>query len=233
MIDHIYTSKCSNTGGVHPGTVNEYKLRESRAAAALHLSQILEQTSRRASITAEQIAAIQPRSEQGSVAEYESTIGGGVTLLDDDVPTGNSMQGALAPAGASKGESTPTKPAVSSWPTLGEAASIGSTQENSMIEGLDTLHIGTSNGVRPPQRVRGFKSTGWADTPFSENKPTPVKGEWTAPTMPDYRKNFLPSASGPEKLIRTDWDFMKFERHGVDNNFHCPFVACGYVEPGI
>lgn len=218
MIDHIYYSKCSNKGGVSAGEVNELKLREGRATAALYMDQM----SHEANTTAAQIAALQP-SMQGSVAGYESTAGGGV-LLDEDNPTGDSMQEALVPAGANVGDSS-AKTEDHAWPTIGE----------SLADGVDAMRIGCSKGVNPQTvpRLRGFKAPGWAHTESPERKPTPLKGEWTAPTMPDYRKNMLPSQSGLESIIRTDWDFMRFERHGADNNFHCPFAACGYVDSSI
>lgn len=174
------------------------------------MNQIIQQ----ASTTAREIAAMQP-SAQGSIADYESTVGGGINLLDEDNLESDSMQGALAPAGASHVNTTP-KPGPNLWPTVSE----------SLAQGFDTFHIGSSKEPIPQARLRGHKSAGWADTPFEVEKPTPVKGEWTTPTMPDYRRNFLPSEIGAEHVLRTDWDFMHFERHPLDNNYHCPFTAC-------
>ncbi|KAK4692966.1 hypothetical protein P7C71_g4336, partial [Lecanoromycetidae sp. Uapishka_2] len=217
LIDHIYHNKCSNKGGSMKGQLNELTLRESRATAALYMDQIAHQKS----TTARDIAALQ-RSAQGSIADYESTAGGGVNLLvDDDIPKGNMMQRPLAPAGTLQGQDAP-KPDTNPWPTVGE----------SLVQGLDAMQVGGSKGNMPQPRVRGHKSAGWADTPFAVEKPTPIKGDWTAPTMPDYRNNFLPSQVGAENVLRTDWDFMRFEKHPIDNNYHCPFTACGsaYVD---
>lgn len=177
----------------------------------------MDQITQQASTTARDIAAMQP-SAQGSITDYESTVGGGVTLLDQDVQSENGMQGALAPVGASRGEPVPQS-GSNPWPTVSE----------SLAQDLNAMHVGSSKGLAPQPRVGGHKSAGWADTPFAVAKPTPVKGEWSTPTMPDYRRNFLPSQSGAAHVLRTDWDFMRFEKHPIDSNYHCPFTACGYV----
>ena len=214
LIDHIYYNKCSNKGGAQPGKVNEFTLRENRVYAALDLDR---KSHRRSTIAAE-IAQMQP-SMRGFVAEYASTDDGGVGLLDSANPDADSMPGALLP-GENEGDVTST-PAPddpidpNKWPTIGEG----------LAKGIDAMRIVSSNSTLP--RVRGFKSRGIFLQEDALAKPMPKKGDWTAPTMPDYRTSFLPGQQGRELIVRTDWDFLIFERHGVDNMFHCPFIHCG------
>ena len=227
MIDHIYNNKCRVRGGLISAKVNQNTIREYRAAAALHLDAI----SHRPSTTGAEIAAIQPQSERGTSFVDNSEGGVRLNLMDDDIPYGHLTARELSRAGdlnTSDVESTiaftgtegptfddgePGLRAISG--DMGQ----GTVSGGGVIEGLQNLRMESSTADPSGKQA-------WSAKLFPGAKPTPVTGGWTAPTTPTYRKNILPSDSGSEPLIRTDWDSLELERDPVDDLYHCPFSQC-------
>ena len=226
LIDHIYNNKCRDRRGFIAEKVNQNTLREYRAAAALHLDAI----SNRPSTTGQEIAAMQPQSERGTSFVDNSEGGVRLNLMDDDTPYGHLTARSLSRAGesstsddestaASNGTERPNfddglQPLALSGDT-GE----GTVVEGGVIQGLQALRIKSSTDVVPGKEA-------WAAKLFPGAKPTPVIGGWTAPTMPKYHRDIMPSESGTEYGIRTDWDNLALERDTVDDMYHCPFSKC-------
>lgn len=221
-----------------PEQVRNETFRANRATAALYMDRAAHQPS----TTSQLIAAIQPPSENGTLLDYSSD-GGGVSLephlLDADVPSMRSIAAApllasdgsattaSSPTVSNSGSETPTREVNPEWPTMGMVAGMVKNKGQSVIQGLETLNVGNSKGSLPRPAPTVAKSTGWAAALFPDSKPTPVTGDYVAPpTMVDYRRAILPGEEGREHLIATDWDHMRYERHIVDGNYHCPFSRC-------
>lgn len=225
MIDHIYNNKCRDRRGFIAEKVNQNTLREYRAAAALHLDAI----SNRPSTTGEEIAAIQPQSERGTSFVDNSEGGVRLNLMDDDTPFGHLTARALSregELGLSDVESTVASHGTEHRPTSDDegpapAISGDTTKGSGVIEGLQALRMASPTETVPTKQA-------WAAKLFPGAKPTPVTGGWTAPTStrPDYRRNVLPSETGSDYRMRTDWDNLKMERDIVDDLYHCPFTKC-------
>lgn len=232
LIAHIYANQCNNRGGGLSNGVNELKIRETRAAAALHMNQLLN----RPSETGALIAAMQP-SETGDFQSVDGSVGGVAltpSFLDADIPNSENIEAASTMAGTlnvgddgqntvkDRGSVGPNMPDTADWPTVEDSKAKGKKNQGSVIQGLGALTVRDFNGSGP-------KSPGLSEALIPGIKPIPAIGEWTAPTMPDFRRNIVPSQSGSQHIIRTDWDAMKFERHGLDGHYHCPFTGCKYV----
>ncbi|KAL2037468.1 hypothetical protein N7G274_009749 [Stereocaulon virgatum] len=234
LVAHIYANQCTNRGGGLSNSVNELKIRESRAAAALHINQLLN----RPSETGALIAAMQP-SETGDFQSINGSVGGVAltpSYLDADIPNSENIEAASTMTGTSNVGDDGQSPVrgrgsvglkmvdTVDWPTVEDSKAMGKKKERSVIQGLGALTMRDSNGSGP--------KTGGSEAHIPGIKPIPAIGEWTAPTMPDFRRNIIPSESGSEHIIRTDWDAMKFERHGLDGHYHCPFTGCkaNYLE---
>ena len=231
LIDHIYNNKCRDRRGFIPEKVNQDIIRQLRAQAALHLDAIRS----RPSTTGAEIAAMQPQSERGTSFVDNSEGGVRLNLMDDDTPYGHLTARALSRAEdsdlidmgsttASDGTERPTfdddEPGL---PVNSGELNKGNASGGGVIEGLQALQVGASS-ARPP-----MEKPAWAATLFPEAKPTPVVGGWTAPTTPNWGKNFVPPASNIsdiENRYRTDWDNFRFERSPVDGLYHCPFTTC-------
>lgn len=231
LIDHIYNNKCRDRSGFIPEKVNQDTIRQFRAQAALHLDAIRS----RPSTTGAEIAAMQPQSERGTSFVDNSEGGVRLNLMDDDTPYGHLTARALSRAEdsdlidmgsttASDGTERPTfdddEPGL-----LADAGGMskGNVSGDGVIEGLQALQVEASS-ARPP-----LEKPAWSAKLFPEAKPTPVVGGWTAPTTPNWGKNFVPPASNisdMENRVRTDWDNFRFERSPVDGLFHCPFAKC-------
>lgn len=227
MIDHVYNNKCRDRRGFIAEKVNQNVIREYRATAALHLDAICH----RPSTIGEEIAAMQPQSERGTSFVDNSEGGVRLNIMDDNTPYGHLTARALSRAGnsdlsdvdstiASNGTERPTfdddEPRL---PAISGDMSKGKVSEGGVIEGLQALRLGSSPTVPPPKQA-------WTGKLFPGAKPTPVTGGWIAPTTPDYRRNILPSQTGTENLVRTDWDNLALERDSVDDTYHCPFSNC-------
>lgn len=174
----------------------------------------MDEMSHRPSNTGALIAAMQP-SEAGDHQSVDESVGGVVltpNFMDDDTPYGGTVEAASTLTGASNTD----------WLTVEESKTKGKKKEESLIQGLGALTVSDSSGPVSDPKASALYI-----------KPTPILGEWGAPTMPDYRRNILPSESGSQHLIRTDWDNMQFERHGLDGMYYCPFATCKYVSKGL
>ena len=234
LIAHIYANQCDNRGGGLSNSVNELKIRETRAAAALHMNQLLN----RPSETGALIAAMQP-SETGDFRSVDGSAGGVAltpSYLDADIPNSENVAASTIMRTSNVGDDGqttfkdggsvgPNMADIVDWPTVEDSKVMGKKKEGSVIQGLGALTVRDSNGS-------GLKSPGLSEALIPGIKPIPEIGEWTAPTMPDFRRNIVPSESGSLHIIRTDWDAMKFERHGLDGHYHCPFTGCKYVWSG-
>ncbi|CAF9918710.1 MAG: hypothetical protein ALECFALPRED_000791 [Alectoria fallacina] len=227
LIDHIYNNRCRDRRGFIAEKVNQNILREYRAAAALHLDAI----SHRPSTIGAEIAAMQPQSERGTSFVDNSEGGVRLNLMDDDIVIGHLTARDLSRAGdldpsdvestnASDGTDRPTfdddEPGL---PGISGDMSKGNVPGGGVIEGLQALRLEPSAAVPSGKQA-------WTAKLFPGAKPTPVIGGWSAPTSPDYRRNILPSESGTEYRIRTDWDNLALERDTVDDTYHCPFSKC-------
>lgn len=227
MIDHIYNNKCRDRRGFIAEKVNQDIIRRYRAHAALHLDTI----SNRPSTTGAEIAAMQPQSERGTSFVDNSEGGVRLNLMDDDTPYGHLTARALSRAedsglddveltNPSDGTERPTfdddEPGL---PAISGEISKGNVSGGGVIEGLQALRMGPSSASPSEKQA-------WAAKLFPGAKPTPVIGGWTAPTAPNYRGSVLPSDSGMEYDIRTDWDSLRMERNPVDDLYHCPFPRC-------
>ena len=154
-----------------------------------------------------------------------------LNLMDDDIPYGHRTARALSRAGeldlidvqstiASNETEHPTfddggpdVPAISGEKREGKVSGSG------VIEGLQALRVEPSTAVVPGKQA-------WSAKLFPGAKPTPVTGGWTAPATPNPRRSIVPSESGTEHRIRTDWDNLALERDSVDDLYHCPFSKC-------
>ncbi len=232
LVAHIYGNQCKTRDGDVSKRINELKIRESRAAAAVFMDKV----SHRPSNTSALIAAMQPP-EIGDGQSLAQSVDGGVPvthhLMDDDthdnrsteLPSallegpetthGESYTLTLAESGASAGI-TGTE-----WPTIGQSMEKGKSKEENVIQGLSALKIGSSDG---PQ----LKDPAHAKALTKPEKPMPKIGQWPEPSMPDYRRNMIPSESGSQHVIRTDWDAFQFVRN-FNGEYDCPFVECKYV----
>lgn len=227
LINHIYNNKCRDRRGFISEKVNQNTIREYRAAAALHLDAICH----RPSTTGAEIAAMQPQSERGTSFVDNSEGGVRLNLMDDRTPYGHLTARALSRAGdsdpsdvestiASTGTEHPTfdddGPGL---PAISGDTSKDSVSGGGVIEGLQALRVESSTAVPSGKQA-------WTAKLFPGAKPTPVTGGWTAPTTPDFRRSILPSESGSEHRIRTDWDTLELERDLADDMYHCPFFQC-------
>ena len=234
LVAHIYGNQCKTRDGDVSKRINELKIRESRAAAAVFMDKV----SHRPSNTGALIAAMQPP-EIGDGQSSAHSVDGGVPvtdhLMDDNTPddTSTRLPSALirAPETA-HGESYTIAVAESGasarvmdteWPTIGQSVQKGKGKEENVIEGLSALKIGPSDGLQ-------LKDPAHAVALTKHEKPMPKIGHWPEPSMPDYRRNMIPSESGSQHIIRTDWDPFEFVRN-FNGEYDCPFVACKYVSP--
>lgn len=210
----------------------ELDIRAMRAAAAVHMDKV----SHRPSNTAALIAAMQPP-EIGDGQSTTQSINGGVPvpshLMDDDSPDDKSTRLPSALIEAPKtahGQSdtmtltesgAPAGVIETEWPTIEQSLQKGKGKEENVIQGLSALNIGPSGSpqLRDPANAKALTM---------HEKTMPKIGPWPEPSMPDYRRNMNSSDSGPEHLIRTDWDAFEFVRN-FSGEFDCPFVACPYV----
>ena len=227
LIDHIYNNKCRDRRGFIAEKVNQNTIREYRAAAALHLDAI----SNRPSTTGAEIAAMQPQSERGTSFVDNSEGGVRLNIMDADVPIGHLTARSLSRAGdmelsdvdsttASDGTERPTfddpEPGL---PAISGEINKSNVTGGGVIEGLQAIRLRNSPAVPSGKQA-------WSAKLFPGAKSTPVTGGWTAPTMPDIRRNIMPSESGSEFRIRTDWDNLGLARDPVDDLYHCPFSNC-------
>lgn len=228
LIDHIYNNKCRDRRGFIAEKVNQDTIRAYRAAAALHLDAICE----RPSTTGAEIAAMQPQSERGTSFVDNSEGGVRLNIMDDNIPYGHLTARSISRAAesdqsdvestiASNGTEHPTfDEREPGSPDLAGDLSNGKVLGGGVIEGLQALRM-----MEPSTAVPSGKQA-WSAKLFPGAKPTPVTGGWTAPTKPDKLKIVLPSASGTDYGIRTDWDNIALERDPVDDMYHCPFTKC-------
>ena len=232
LVAHIYGNRCKTRDGDVSRRINELKFRESRAAAAVFMDKV----SHRPSNTSALIAAMQPP-EIGDGQSTAQSVDGGVPvnhhLLDDNILHDRSTDLPLALIEApesSHGESYTVTVAESGasarvmdteWPTIGQGVQKGKSKEENVIEGLSALNIGHSDGLQ-------LKDPAHARSLTMLEKPMPKIGQWPEPSMPDYRRNMIPSESGSQHLIRTDWDAFQFVRN-FNGEYECPFIACKYV----
>lgn len=201
--------------------INELKIRESRAAAAVFMDRV----SHRPSNTSALIAAMQPPETEDGLSTAQSVDGGvPVThyLMDDDNHEDTST---------GLGESytvTAAEPEAlaglrdEEWPMIGQSMQKGKGKEESVIQGLSAVKIAPSDSLQlkdPPVNAKALTKS---------EKPMPKIGQWSEPTMPDHRSNMIPSESGPQNTIRTDWDAFEFVRN-FNGYYDCPFVECKYV----
>ena len=231
LVAHIYGNHCKTRDGDVSNRINELKIRESRAAAAVFMDRV----SHRPSNTSALIAAMQPPEPDGlSTAQ---SVDGGVPvthhLMDDNTHDDEStaLPSALIEGPETvHGESytvTAAEPGASAgvsdeeWPTVGQSMQKGKGKEKSVIQGLGELKISPSDSLhlRDPPNAKALTKP---------EKPMPKIGQWSKPTMPDHRRNILPSESGSQHIIRTDWDAFEFVRN-FNGEYDCPFVECMYV----
>lgn len=230
LVAHIYGNHCKTRDGDVSRRINELKIRESRAAAAVFMDRV----SHRPSNTSALIAAMQPPETADGLSAAQSVDGGvPVThyLMDDDTHDDRStaLPSALIEGPETDhGESytvTVAEPRASDglrdeeWPAVGQSMQKGKSKEENVIQGLDALKIGPSDSLqlREPGNAKALVE-----------KPMPSIGQWPEPTMRDHRRNILPSESGSQHIIRTDWDAFQFVRN-FNDYYDCPFVECKYV----
>ena len=232
LIAHIHEGRCNSRRGQNAERLTQFDLLGNRARAALYMDEM----SHRPSNTGALIAAMQP-SEAGGYQSVDESVGGTAltpNFMDDDTPYGGTIEAASNLTGApnltegeqstveDEGSVAPNMVDTIDWPTVEESKTKGKKKEESVTQGLGALTLRDSSGpVSDPKASALYV------------KPTPIIGDWGAPTMPDYRRNILPSESGSQHLIRTDWDNMQFERHGLDGMYYCPFTTCKYVSKGL
>ena len=209
LIDHIYNNKCRDRHGFIAENVNQNTIREYRATAALHLDFI----SNRPSTIGAEIAAMQPQSERDTSFVDNSEGGVRLNLMDDDEPYGH-----LTARSLSRGGDLSDRSDVESTIASGKINE-GNVLGGNVIEGLQALRVESSIAVPSGKQA-------WSAKLFPGAKPTPVIGGWTASATPNFRKTVLPSESGTEHQIRTDWDTLALERDPVDDLYHCPFSKC-------
>ena len=211
LIAHIHKGRCNSHRGQNAERFTQFDLLGNRARAALYMDEM----SHRPSNTGALIAAMQP-SEAGEHQSVDESAGGIAltpNFMDDDIPYGGTIEAASNLTGA---------PNLTEGEQSKESKTKGKKKEEYVIQGLGALTLRDSRGpVSDPKASALYV------------KPTPIIGEWGAPTMPDYRRNILPSESGSQHLIRTDWDNMQFERHGLDSMYYCPFTTCKCVSKGV
>ena len=232
LIAHIHEGRCNSRRGQNAERLTQFDLLENRARAALYMDEM----SHRPSNTGALIAAMQPSETREHQSVDESV--GGIALtpnfIDDDTPYGGTVGAASNLTGApnltegeqstveDEGSVAPNMADTTDWPTVEESKTKGKKKEEYVIQGLGALTLRDSRcSVSDPKASALYV------------KPTPIIGDWGAPMMPDYRRNILPSESGSQHLIRTDWDNMQFERHGLDGMYYCPFTTCKYVSKGL
>ena len=228
MIDHIYQNKCRDRRGFIAEKVNQNTLREYRAVAALHLDAI----SNRPSTTGQEIAAMQPQSERGTSFVDNSEGGVRLNLMDDDTPFGHLTARSLSRAAendlsdvdstiASNGTERPTfDDEDPELPATSGHTIKGNVEGSGVIEGLQALQMAPSAETVPTKQA-------WAAKLFPGAKPTPVVGDWTAPTRFENRRRVItPSDSASEYRMRSDWDTLAMDRDPVDDMYHCPFTKC-------
>ena len=214
--------------------INELKIRESRAAAAVFMDKV----SHRPSNTSALIAAMQPPETIDGQSTAHSVDGGvpvkGHLMDDDNHDDGpKELPSALIEGPETAHDESYTRtaagPAASArvvdtdWPTIGQSMQKGKGKEVNVIEGLSASKGGPSNSVQ-------LKDSAHAKALIKPEKPMPKIGQWPEPSMPDYRRNMIPSESGSQHIIRTDWDPFEFVRN-FNGEYDCPFVACKYVSP--
>ena len=232
LVAHIYGNHCKTRDGDVSKRINELKIRESRAAAAVFMDRV----SHRPSNTSALIAAMQPPETEDGLLTAQSVDGGvPVThdLMDDNTHDNRStgLPSALIEGPETvHGESytvTVAEPGASDdlrdeeWPTVGQSMQKGKSKEESVIQGLNALKIGPSDSLQ-------LKDPANANALTKMEKPMPKIGQWTEPTMPDHRRNMIPSESDSQHIIRTDWDAFQFV-HNFNGEYDCPFVECKYV----
>ena len=234
LVAHIYGNHCKTRDGDVSKRINELKIRESRAAAAVFMDRV----SHRPSNTSALIAAMQPPETENGLSTAQSVDGGvPVThhLMDDNTHDDRStgLPSALIEGPeTSHGESytvTAAEPGASAglrdeeWPAIGQSMQKGKSKEESVIhiQGLSALNIGPLDSLqlRDPPNAKALTKP---------EKPMPRIGQWSEPTMPDHRRNMIPSESGSQHIIRTDWDAFEFVRN-FNGEYDCPFVECKYV----
>ena len=232
LVAHIYGNHCKTRDGGMSNRVNELRIRENRAQAVVDVDRV----SHRPSNTSALIAAMQPP-EIGDAQSSAQSVNGGVPvpshLMDDNTPYDKStgLPSALIEAPqTAHGEADTMTVAESGasarvtdteWPTIGQSLQKGKGKEANVIQGLSALNIGPSNGPQSKDPTHAQALTMY-------EKPFPKVGQWPEPSMPDYRRNMIPSDSGNEHVIRTDWDPFEFVRN-FHGEFDCPFAACKYV----
>ena len=196
----------------------------------------MDKVSHRQSNTSALIAAMQPP-EIGDGQSTAQSVDGGVPvthhLMDDDTRDDRSTE---LPSALIEGPETAygdsytltiAKSRASAglmdaeWPTIGQSVKEGKRKEENVIQGLSALNIGSSDGHQLQVSVHAKALT-------KPEKPMPKIGQWPEPSMPDYRRNMIPSESGSQHIIRTDWDAFQFVRN-FNGEFDCPFVECKYV----
>ena len=232
LVAHIYGNHCKTRDGGVSRRINELKIRESRAAAAVFMDRV----SHRPSNTSALIAAMQPPETADGLSAAPSVDGGvPVThhLMDDNTHDDGS---AALPSALLEGPETVegesyTVTAVESgasaglrdeeWPTVGQSMLKGKGKEENVIQGLSALKISPSDSLqlREPANAKALSKS---------EKPMPKIGRWPEPTMLDHRRNLNPSESGSQHIIRTDWDAFQFVRN-FNDYYDCPFVECKYV----
>ena len=214
LINHIYNNQCKDKEGQVQEKVNQERLREFRAVAALHMDELSHQSER--PVFEDQFTSL-----AGTV--IEDSVGGGVPInyleMDEDYPALGASSMATSKAKSNEGWNASTTPArTTNDPAVAEVIAKGKQLEEPVIQGLDALRVTSPTRSSPSKPICNKKL-------FPNAKPTPVSAEWTPPIL-DHRSSVVPSESGTEQWIRTDWDHWKFERSGVDQMFHCPFVNC-------
>ena len=232
LVAHIYGNHCKTRDGDVSKRINELKIRESRAAAAVFMDRV----SHRPSNTSALIAAMQPPETENGLSTAQSVDGGVPVihhLMDDDTHDDRStgLPSALIEGPETvHGESytvTAVEPEASAglrdeeWPTVGQSMQKGKSKEGSVIQGLSAVKIGPSDSLQ-------FRDSANAKALTKPEKPMPKIGQWSEPTMPDHRRNIIPSESGSQHIIRTDWDAFEFVRN-FNGEYDCPFVECKYV----
>ena len=232
LVAHIYGNQCKTRDGDVSNRINELKIRESRAAAAVFMDKV----SHRPSNTSALIAAMQPP-EIGDGQSTAQSVNGGVPvpshLMDDNSPDVKStgLPSALIEGPKTAHAESDTMAVAESeaiarvidteWPTIGQSVQKGKGKEENVIQGLGALNIDPSNNLQ-------LKEPAHAKALTMYEKTMPKIGQWPEPSMPDYRRNMIPSESGSQHVIRTDWDAFEFVRN-FNGEYDCPFVACKYV----
>ena len=199
----------------------------------------MDKVSHRPSNTSALIAAMQP-SETGDERSTGQSVEGGVPLthhiMDDNIPDDESLvppstltqysqaENASSLTVAAPGSKAQAGLVDKGWPSLRQSIVKGLYQEDHVIEGLSQLKLGSSHQANSVDH-------GMYKVMF-QDKRIPQIGQWPEPSMPDYRRNMVPSKSGEEHIIRTDWDAFQFERSPLNSNYDCPFSGCGYVSCG-